>query len=97
MKKLSSILGVAGVLALGAVAQAQAPGDPGAPPAMAPPPGDTGVTVTTETTTGVGGADMTIGAEDPGTLPTTGGAPIAMALVGTLTAAGAFFARRKLS
>lgn len=95
MKKLSSILALSGVLALGIAAQAQ---DPGAPPADAAPPADPGVTVTTETTVEQPAPDtMIVGTDDPGTMPATGGAPLAMALAGTLTAAGAFFVRRKLS
>lgn len=87
MKKFAAVLGLTGVIALSAVAQ---------DPAAAPPAAD--MTVTTETTTTIPEGDMTIvGTQDVGTLPATGGAPIAMALAGALTAGSAFFLRRKLS
>lgn len=92
MKNLSSLLGAASVLALCAVAQAQDP----AMMAPAPAPG-ADVTVTTQTTTGYdNGSDTIVGADAPDTMPTTGGAPIALALVGSMTAAGAFIVRRRL-
>lgn len=87
MKKILSLLSVAGIVAFAGIAQAQ----------DAVPPAGAGVEVTTETTTTVPGETVVGAYEDPGTMPATGGAPIAMALVGSLTAAGAFFARRKLS
>jgi LPXTG-motif cell wall-anchored protein len=88
MKKFAAVLGVTGMLAVSAVAQ-----DPG----MAPAPGD--MSVTTTTTTEVPTTDpAVVGAEvTTTTLPATGGAPIAMALAGALTAGSAFFLRRKLS
>jgi len=94
MKNLSSLLGAVSVLALCAVAQAQDPAMAPAPPDAAP---TAGVTVTTSTTTG--GADDTIvgSTAAPDTMPTTGGAPMAMVLAGSMVAAGAFLARRKLS
>ena len=86
MKKFLSLLAVGGALFSGGVAQAQAPG-------MAP-----GGSVTTETTTTTGAEPGAMMVDAPtGTMPTTGGAPIAMALCGALTAAGGFFVRRKLS
>lgn len=91
MKKFAAVLGVTGMLAVSAVAQ-----DPG----MAPAPGAPGdMSVTTTTTTEVPTADpAVVGAEvTTTTLPATGGAPIAMALAGALTAGSAFFLRRKLS
>lgn len=96
MKKLSSLLGVASVLALCAVAQAQDPAMMAPAPA---PPAAPGATVNVETQTTVGGADSDtiVGADAPDTMPTTGGAPIALALIGSMTAAGAFIVRRKLS
>ncbi len=90
MKKFAAVLGLTGVIALSAVAQ-----DPG----MAPAPGAPGdMSITTTTTTEVPTSDpVVVGAEEVGTLPATGGAPIAMALAGALTAGSAFFLRRKLS
>lgn len=85
MKKLFGLFAVGSALFLGGVAQAQ-------PIATTP-----GVTVTTETTTGaVPGAMAFDAPAETGTMPTTGGAPIVMALSGILAAGGAFFARRKL-
>lgn len=83
MKKLAALLSVTGILAMSAAAQEPAPA-----------PAPTEVTVVTETTPG---DSQVIGAEDAGTLPTTGGAPLAMALAGALTTGSAFFLRRKLS
>jgi hypothetical protein len=93
MKNLSTVLGAASVLFLCAVAQAQ---DPAMAPAAPPATPGADVTVTTQTTTDYGdaGADTIVG-DVPVTMPATGGAPIALALVGSLTAAGAFIARRK--
>lgn len=90
MKNLSKVLGAASVLFLCAAAQAQ-------DPAMAPGAPGADVTVTTQTTTGLDAPDTIVGDTMPDTMPTTGGAPIALALVGSLTAAGAFIARRKLA
>lgn len=87
MKKFAAVLGLTGVLALSATAQ-----DPG----MAPAPA-ADVNVVTETTPGVPADSTMMGTEDVGTLPTTGGAPLAMALAGALTAGSAFFLRRKLN
>lgn len=87
MKKLLGLFAVGSTLFLGAVAQAQ----PATPPAG-------GVTVVTETTTGGMEQPASMMVDAPtGTMPATGGAPIAMALSGILMAGGAFFARRKLS
>jgi len=78
-------------------------GGPGAAPAGAPSgaaaaaPG----TVTNESTysetsvTTEGGADF--GAAEPATLPTTGGEPLVLTLLGSLTAGSALLLRRKLS
>lgn len=93
MKNLSKVLGAASVLFLCAAAQAQ---DPAMAPAPAEAPG-ADVTVTTETTTGYGAPDTIVGDTAPETMPTTGGAPIALALVGSMTAAGAFIAQRRLN
>jgi hypothetical protein len=90
MKNLSKVLGAASVLALCAVAQAQDPA------AMAPPAPGADVTVQTQTTVNPD-SDAIVGDAAPDTMPTTGGAPIALALLGSMTAAGAFIARRKLS
>ena len=90
MKKFLMMLGVTGVLSVGAAFAQPAATPPAGAPATTPPPVDTTVTSTTTTT------DV-VGAETYGTMPATGGAPIAMALGGALTAAGAFFMRRKLS
>lgn len=92
MKNWMTVLTLGVGLSAASIAQAQE-GVPGAAP---PPVGDTTVTATTTTTTEV---PATVGAEttDYGTMPATGGAPLAMALGGALTAAGAFFLRRKLS
>ena len=85
MKKLLGLFAVGSALFLGGIAQAQ-------PVATTP-----GVTVTTETTTGAMPGAMSLDAPaETGTMPATGGAPIAMALSGILIAGGAFFARRKL-
>lgn len=89
MKNLSKVLAATSILFLCAAAQAQ-------DPAMAPAPG-ADVTVTTQTTTGVDAPDTIVGDVAPDTMPTTGGAPIALALIGSMTAAGAFIARRKLT
>jgi len=84
MKKFWSLLAVSSALFLGGIAQAQAP-------ATAP-------TVSTETTVSTStDAGASYDAAPSGTMPTTGGAPIAMALSGILTAAGGFLIRRKLS
>ncbi len=91
MKNLSKVLGAASVLFLCAAAQAQ---DPAMPPMPAP---GADVTVTTQTTTGLDAPDTIVGDAMPDTMPTTGGAPIAIALLGSMTAAGAFIARRKLA
>jgi hypothetical protein len=91
MKNLSTVLGAASILFLCTVAQAQ---DPAVAPAPAPAPD---VTVTTQTTTGLDAPDTIVGDTAPDTMPTTGGAPIALALVGSMTAAGAFIVRRKLN
>ena len=86
MKKFLSVLAVGSALFLSGASQVQAQG-------MAPGP-----SVSTETTVTTGGdASASYDAPSSGTMPTTGGAPIAMALSGILTAAGAFFIRRKLS
>ena len=91
MKNWMKVLSLGGVLLTAAAVQAQ----PAAAPAAAPP---VDTTVTTTTTTDTVGAPAVIGAENNyGTMPATGGAPIAMALGGMLTAAGAFFVRRKIS
>lgn len=92
MKNLMTILSLGGVLLAGGVAYAQ----PAAAPATTPPV-DTTVTTTTTTSTdpiGAPGAEVT---DATGTMPTTGGAPLVMVLSGGLTAASAFFLRRKLS
>lgn len=86
MKKWMTIFSLSGVLTVSGAAYAQT---------MTAPPGDATVTATTTTTT-TAGAPEAIGVEETGTLPTTGGAPLAMILGGTLTAAGALFLRRKL-
>lgn len=89
MKKTAGILSLAGVLAMSVTAAwAQDP----------VPPGDVEAQVTTETTLEQANAegDFVTSESDYATLPATGGAPIAMALFGTLTAAGAYFTRRKL-
>lgn len=87
MKKLATILSVAGVLAVGTAGWAQEP----------VPTEDLEVRTTTETTTGYANPDvMPMEETTYATMPATGGAPIAMALLGTLTAAGAYFTRRKL-
>ena len=93
MKNWMTVLSVATCLSVAGIAQAQ---DAAAPPPPPVPAGDATVTATTTTTTEVPG---TICAEtvDYGTMPATGGAPLAMALGGALTAAGAFFLRRKVS
>ncbi|HEX8236042.1 MAG TPA: hypothetical protein VF600_08805 [Abditibacteriaceae bacterium] len=68
-------------------------GGPGGPSGGAA--GDAGAitnTTTTDTTTVEG--DF---ASDTETLPNTGGAPLLMALAGSMTAAGAFCLRRKIS
>ena len=87
MKKLLGIFAVTSAMFLGGVAQAQAPGMNGG---TAP-----GTTVETTTITEEGGA-LAVDAPS-GTMPTTGGAPIAMALSGLLTAAGGLLVRRKMS
>ena len=97
MKKLLGLFAVGSALFLGGVAQAQPgapmPGAPGAmPPAAAP---STSVSITQETYTDPN--TMSLDSPDSGTMPATGGAPIAMALSGMLAAGGAFFARRKLA
>jgi hypothetical protein len=85
MKKFCLMLGLCGVLSVGAAfAQPAA-----TPPAAAPV--DTTVTSTTTTTTDP------VGADNYGTMPKTGGEPILMSLGGIVTAASAFFMRRKLS
>lgn len=88
MKKTASILGLAGLLALGTASWAQDP----------VPAGDVETRVTTETTIDHGNPDDAFAATeaDYTTMPATGGAPIAMAIFGTLTAAGAYLTRRKL-
>jgi hypothetical protein len=89
MKNWMKVLSLGGILLSAAVVQAQ--------PAAAPVAPAVDTTVTTTTTTDTAGTPAVIGAENYGTMPTTGGAPIAMALGGMLTAASAFFVRRKVS
>ena len=84
MKKILGIFAVASAMFVSGAAHAQAPG-------MAP-----GTTVETTTITEDVGDTSSIGAPS-GTMPTTGGAPIAMALSGILTAAGGLLIRRKMS
>lgn len=87
MKKFVAVLGLTGVLAFSAVAQ-----DPGAGSGAA-----VDIMTTTETMPGVPADSTMMATEEVGTLPATGGAPLAMALAGALTAGSAFFLRRKLS
>ena len=90
MKKLLGIFAVASAMFLSGVAYAQAPGmNPGGAP---------GTTTTVESTTITedGGGAMTVDAPS-GTMAATGGAPIAMALTGILTAVGGLLIRRKIS
>lgn len=94
MKKWMAVLSCSGTLLLAGAAFGQ-----GAAPksavdaAMAP---ETTVTTTTSTSTG---GDVLPGAPDEngGTMPATGGAPLAMLLAGSLTAASGLFLRRKLA
>ena len=89
MKKLTGLFTVGSALLIAGIAHAQ----PGAPTSLPP-----ATTVTTEITTATGAEPSSIALDAPtGTMPTTGGAPIAMALSGILAAGGAFFARRKLA
>ena len=90
MKKLTGLFAVSSALLIGGIAQAQ-PVATTVPPVGAPP----ATTVTTETTTSTDTGAATY--DVPGTMATTGGAPIAMALAGILAAGGAFFVRRKLA
>jgi hypothetical protein len=92
MKNWMKVLSLGGILLSAAVVQAQ----PAAAPVPAPAVDTTVTTTTTTDTAGTPGSTV-IGAENYGTMPTTGGAPIAMALGGMLTAASAFFVRRKVS
>ena len=87
MKKLTGLFAVGSALLIGGIAQAQ-PAVTTVPPAT---------TVTTETTTSTDTGAVALDAPANGTMPPTGGAPIAMALAGILAAGGAFFARRKLA
>ena len=85
MKKLTGLFAVGSALLIGGIAQAQ--------PAVTTVPPATTVTTETTTSTDTGAATYDV----PGTMATTGGAPIAMAMAGILAAGGAFFARRKLA
>ena len=66
-------------------------------------PAPAGYTATATATTGnppaIGAEDAVAAPAQPdaGTMPATGGAPLAMLLGGSLTAASAFFLRRKIS
>jgi hypothetical protein len=94
MKNQLMIWSLGSILLIAAAAQAQQATTP--PPVPVPAPAATTVTSTTTTTSG-GDTDV-IGAEPTvGTMPTTGGAPLAMMLSGGLTAAGAFLLRRRLA
>ena len=108
--RLASLLGLGAALLLTSWAQAQ-PGRPGGGPPGAAPGGapaaaggeatvtnlDT-TTTTTTSSTGLGGDFGTdVGATDSTALPKTGGEPLIMTLLGSLTAGGALLLRRKLS
>jgi hypothetical protein len=107
--QLTSLLAAGGALLVSGIAQAQPggpPGSPGAPSAGAPgAPGgttDTGAVTnatdtTTVTVTDTDPAVAAVGAEETSTMPNTGGAPLLMALAGSLTAGSALLLRRKLN
>jgi LPXTG-motif cell wall-anchored protein len=100
---LVALFATAGALLVGGVAHAQPPSGP--PPGFVPPSGptsgapggttDAGAISNTTTTTTVTATDSAF-VDDTATLPDTGGAPLLMALAGTMVAGGAFFLRRKL-
>lgn len=92
MKKLTGLFAVGSALLIAGVVQAQPMATTVAPAGGAP-----ATTVTTETTTSTDTGAASSNPEATGTMPTTGGAPIAMALTGIIAASGAFFARRKLA
>lgn len=93
MKNWTKVLSLGAVVAVASTAHAQ--------PAAAPPAAYTApttVSTSTTTTTAPGAYDVSapVGAEDAGTMPTTGGEPLLMLLGGGLTSLGALFLRRKI-
>ena len=77
-----------------------APGDPAAGGAPGAPGGtaDTGAVTNDTTTVTVTETDTAaVGADETTTMPNTGGAPLLMALAGSLTAGSALLLRRKLN
>ena len=104
--QFASLLAVGSALLVSGIAQAQPPaGAPGGPPAGDPAAGgapggtaDTGAVTNDTTTVTVTETDTAaVGADETTTMPNTGGAPLLMALAGSLTAGSALLLRRKLS
>ena len=106
--QFASLLAVGSALLVSGIAQAQPPGGPGGPPAGDPAAGgapgapggtaDTGAVTNDTTTVTVTETDTAaVGANETTTMPNTGGAPLLMALAGSLTAGSALLLRRKLS
>jgi LPXTG-motif cell wall-anchored protein len=103
---LVTLFATTGALLIGSMAHAQGGPPAGFVPPSGPPAGftppsggpggttDAGAISNTTTTTTVTDSEF---ATDTATLPDTGGAPLLMALAGSMAAGGAFFLRRKLA